>query len=246
MQYGFGFCYSSSPYDRESNNKNIAIGSTLSYAFNTQLHYNHEILDRLKLIAGFRISHYSNGAFKKPNKGINIVTADIGLSYLLNAEKPAFEHFTQLPAVERDIRYNFFLSTGLREIDPVGSRKYSFLTLSFYASKQVSRTSAFSLGIDGFYSMATRQERETDDNLEGKKPDFKRAGVTGGYEFYMGKMSFIAQLGAYVYRPYKSDKPVYQRYGLKYQLPKDIYAGLFLKTHYGKAEAVEWSLGIKI
>src|SRR5690606_2333792 len=130
-------------------------------------------------------------------------------------------------------------ASGIKEIDPIGGKKYSFLTFSLLASRQTSLTNSFALGVDLFYSFATKEEIEIDRELNGEKPDFKRIGLVAGHELHLGRVSFITQLGAYIYRPYKSDKPVYQRYGFKYIFHDRLFGGVFLKTHYGKADAVE-------
>src|SRR5690606_37039805 len=136
--------------------------------------------------------HFSNGAFKMPNKGINVVTADIGLSYDFNKPKLVYQKAPELPAVDRRMRYDVVLASGIKEIDPVGDRKYSFLTLSLLASKQTSQTNQFALGVDFFYSLATKEEIKIDRDLNGAVPDFKRVGIVGGHELLMGRLSFIA------------------------------------------------------
>lgn len=246
FQFGVGLSYTTNPYNPTTNNKNIALGSAFAYALRAQLSYNQRILEQLQLILALRISHYSNGAFKMPNKGVNVPTADIGLSYTLNKGNIDYQHFTTHPTVDKSIKYNIFFATGLKEIDRIKNKKFPFLTFSIYASKQTSLVSSFNLGVDGFYSMATKEEIRTDRELEEKEQDFKRIGIAGGHELHAGKLSLLTQIGVYVYRPYKADQPIYQRYGLKYTFSDQIFGGIFLKTHYGKAEAVEWGVGIKI
>ncbi len=246
FQFGFGVGYNTHPYDGETNNKNIALGSRITYAALARINHTLQLLPGLDLETGIKLSHFSNGAFKMPNKGINVVTADIGLSYDFNKPKLVYQKAPELPAVDRRMRYDVVLASGIKEIDPVGGRKYSFLTLSLLASKQTSQTNQFALGVDFFYSLATKEEIKIDRDLNGAVPDFKRVGIVGGHELLMGRLSFIAQVGAYVYRPYKSDKPIYQRYGFKYGFAERVSGGVFLKTHYGKADAVEWAIGFKI
>lgn len=245
FEFGFGGGYNTHPYNAETNNKNIAIGSKFTYAALIRLNHAFQILPGLNLETGIKLSHFSNGAFKVPNKGINVVTADIGLSYDLDKSPIPYKKDEFLPLDTR-INYNVILASGIKEIEPVGGKKYSFLTLSLLATRQTSQTNKFALGVDLFHSYATKEEINIDRDLKGETPDFKRIGVVGGHELLLGKLSFITQLGVYIYRPYKSDKPLYQRYGFKYLFHKRVFGGMFLKTHYGKADAVEWALGFKI
>lgn len=245
FQFGVGLSYSSSPYDKRDNNKNIAIGSPITYSLRAQIAYNREIYERLKFISALRLTHYSNGALALPNKGINIPTVDLGLSYALNKDKPAYQLFNTTPQIDGDLQFEIFIGSGLKEVT-IDGKKFPFVTASFYTSKQTSMLNSFNLGVDYFHSWATKEEIAIDRDLESRDLDFRRIGLVGGHELLIGKLSFLTQLGVYVYRPYKSDKPIYQRYGLKYALSEKFYGGVFLKSHYGKAEAVEWGIGIKL
>lgn len=245
LQFGVGLSYSFSPYDKEVNNKNIAIGSPITYSLRAQLAYNREIIDRLNLILALRLTHYSNGAFALPNKGINIPTADLGFSYALYKYAPEYQYFNTTPKIDNDFKFNIFIGTGLKEVT-IDGKKFPLITASFNTTKQVSLLSSFTLGIDYFHSWATKEEIAIDRDLESRDIDFQRVGLVGGHELLIGKLSFLTQLGVYIYRPYKSDKPIYQRYGLKYNFSEKLYGGVFLKSHYGKAESVEWGVGIKL
>jgi hypothetical protein len=56
----------------------------------------------------------------------------------------------------------------------------------------------------------------------------------------------LVQLGVYVYKPYQYiDNRLYQRYGLKYSINRHLFAGVMLKTHFGTADFMEWTLGVK-
>lgn len=246
FQFGFGGGYHTQPYNSDTNNKNIALGSRFTYAALVKFNHALQLLPRLDLDTGIKLSHFSNGAFKMPNKGINVVTADIGLSYDLDNSKISYQKAPEQLQANKQIHYNAILASGIKEIDPIGGKKYSFLTLSLLALKQTTQINQFAVGVDIFYSFATKKEIQIDRDLNGEAPDFKRVGIVAGHELLMGRLSFVSQLGAYIYRPYKSDKPVYQRYGFKYGFNERIFGGIFLKTHYGKADAVEWGIGIKI
>lgn len=246
FEFGFGLGYNNKPYNSETNNKNIALGSYITYAALLRLGYSHQIVPGLHIDSGIKLSHFSNGAFKMPNKGINVVSADLGVSYDLYKVAPDYIIDTEPVQIDRKTRYNFSLGSGIKEIDPIGSDKFSFFIFSMYASKRTTKSNEFNLGVDAFYSFATKEEIKIDKDLNGASPDFKRVGVFAGHSLLMGKLSFLLQLGVYVYKPYKSDKPVYQRYGFKYAFHKNVFGGIFLKTHYGKADAVEWTVGFKL
>lgn len=253
FKIGTGLGFSTNPYDRETNNKNNVIGSTVTFTMQGRLGYNFKINDRFKLTSALTLSHFSNGAYKMPNKGINIISANLGFSYLLTeqvrqdfAERPV-EDNSQMNG-DKKLHFNFSIFAGVREIIPIGGEKYPFINTVLYIDKRLNRKSALLFGADFFYSWAVKQEIKTARDLEGKeKPDFKRAGITIGHELFVSKVSLLTQFGVYVYRPFKSSgEPVYQRYGLKYYFNDKLFSGVFLRAHYGVAQNVEWGLGIRL
>ena len=62
----------------------------------------------------------------------------------------------------------------------------------------------------------------------------------------INKLSIEAQVGYYVYKPLDYEIDLYQRIGIKYYLYKNIFTGVGLKTHGGRAEAIEATLGVRL
>ena len=252
FKIGAGLGFSTNPYERETNNKNNVVGSTVTFTMQGRLGYNYKINDRLKLTSALSLTHFSNGAFQMPNKGINIISANLGFSYLL-ADHSRSE-FRERPVGDIDhkdedkkLHYNISVFAGVREIIPIGGKKYPFINTVLYLDKKLNKKSALLLGADFFYSWAVKQEIKTARELEeGENPDFKRAGITFGHELFVSKVSLLTQLGVYIYRPFKSGEPIYQRYGLKYYFNDKVFSGVFLRAHYGVAQNVEWGLGIRL
>lgn len=254
FKIGTGLGLSTNPYDRETNNKNNVIGSRITFTMQGRLGYNFKIHDRFKLTSALTLSHFSNGAFKMPNKGINIISANLGFSYLLNA--PASPDFVKRPVnddhslnnEDKKLHYNLSVFSGVREIIPIGGKKYPFINAVFYVDKKLNKKSSLLLGADFFYSWAVKEEIETARDLpEGEDPDFKRVGITIGHELFVSKISLVTQFGVYAYRPFKgSGDAVYQRYGLKYYFSEKLFTGVFLRAHYGVAQNVEWGLGLRL
>ena len=63
---------------------------------------------------------------------------------------------------------------------------------------------------------------------------------------FVNRVSFETQIGYYVYHPYKSELPYYDRIGMKYYLSNKIFTGVSLKTHGFLAEAMELVVGIRL
>src|SRR5690606_17901615 len=76
--------------------------------------------------------------------------------------------------------------------------------------------------------------------------DYKRLGVFVGHELFINKMSFITQLGYYVYYPYDFEGRIYNRLGLKRYFGDKVFGAISLKAHGAKAEAVEFGIGVRL
>jgi hypothetical protein len=76
--------------------------------------------------------------------------------------------------------------------------------------------------------------------------DYKRVGVFIGHELFINRISLEAQVGYYVYQPFKKDIPVYDRVGIKYYVTDKIFAGFTIKTHMFLAEALEFGIGVRL
>ena len=52
----------------------------------------------------------------------------------------------------------------------------------------------------------------------------------------MGRTIFSVQLGAYIYRPFVEYEDIYQRWGLMYNIYKNVYVGLNFKSYANSAD----------
>jgi len=251
-----GIGITSNPYEKETNNKNNAFGTRVMDNTYALLQYKKEnIFDKIGLQVGFMLTHFSNGRFKAPNSGINTIVLNLGLNYKLDEEQEFI--IDSLPSKEKykeRIKYNIAFRTGISEgpVPALGQRQ--FYHIGLYADKRIGRKSALQLGTDVFLSRYLKEYIQfvsvafpkdhkdyTDSNT-----DYKRIGLFVGHELFINKLSIETQLGYYVYKPFDYETDIYQRIGAKYYLYKNIFTGLGLKTHGGRAEAIEATLGIRL
>jgi len=245
LKIGTGIGFHTKPYDREANNQNIGVGGPVTNDMQLRLGMNYKLTERWKLTGAFTLSHFSVAALSQPNKGINIMSANLGCTYRLNNEAPEYTPVNEDYTWDKRLKYNINFSYGLKKIPPIGGPYFSVYVLTFYVNKQVSKISIFNAGIDGFSNTALKEEMVQGD-IDPDTLDHKRVGLTAGYELKMNRISLLAQLGFYVYRPYKTDKIVYQRIALKFYLSKNVYLHYGFITHFAKADHSEWGIGITI
>lgn len=251
-----GIGMTSNPYDKETNNKNTAFGTKIMDNNYFLLQYKKEnIFDKIGFQAGFMLTHFSNGRFKAPNSGINTFAFNVGLNYNF-AEKQEFIK-DSLPSKEtykEKIKYNIAFRTGISEgpVPHLGQRQFCHIGL--YADKRIGRKSALQLGTDVFFSRYLQDYikfvsvafEPTHDSYTKVDTDYKRVGLFIGHELFINKFSIETQLGYYVYKPFNYETDIYQRVGVKYYIYKNIFSGVGLKTHGGRAEAIEATIGIRL
>ncbi|MCB0444186.1 MAG: acyloxyacyl hydrolase, partial [Gelidibacter sp.] len=253
FRIGQGLAYASNPYDKVKNFRNNAYGSDILSTTYVMFNYKKEaIFKGFGLQAGVSIIHYSNANFRAPNNSTNTFAFNVGANYMLDYDKqPDYIPSTEDRKFTEKIKYNVVFRSGINESDIVDSGQYPFYIVSAYADKRLNRKSAVQVGADVFVSKFLKEliyfysvaypERNIDADT-----DYKRVGIFVGHELFINKMSFITQLGYYVYYPYDFEGRVYNRIGLKRYFGDKYFGAITLKSHGAKAEAVEFGVGVRL
>lgn len=253
---GQGIAYATNPYDYHNNYNNIAYGSHVMSATYLRGNFVWENLwEGLGVQAGASIFHYSNGNFKSPNKSTNTFAYTIGVNYLFDHDK--FPEYIQKEdslsrAYAQPIHYTVEFRSGVNESGVIGMGQKPFYVVSAYADKRINYKSTFQAGVDVFFSMFLKEHIRyrsiayPEDGLTGKE-DYKRIGIFIGHELRFNKVSAVTQLGYYAYWPYDFEGRIYNRLGLRRYLYEDkIFASVSVKSHWAKAEAVEFGIGYRL
>lgn len=241
---GLGIAYLTAGYNQKNNHKNSVASSALNAALQTRFEYSYRVLPKVSVLVGVGLNHYSNGATKKPNLGINIPTLTFGANF---HTVPDFETMEQqLPEWDSQLFYNVSTTAGWRQIGPSDSRKFLVQSLTFAMGKPLNRKSNFMLGAEGFYDRSLKIQQQTDTTLTNKPfPDTKKAGLFVGHELVFGSLALETQVGYYVYRPYKYSTAYYERLGLKYHFSPHVFGAVDLKIHGFAADVLEWRVGYR-
>lgn len=245
FRIGTGLVYSTSPYDRETNNQNNMVTSTITYLLQTRLTYEIKLNEHISLTPNLNVTHASNGAQRAPNRGVNIITANMGMSYKIQSQEEK-EIRDIIPLAKTPYQIYLMISGGRNTRTLQIREPLPFFNLLLYGQKYVSPKSDLGVGIEYFHSHSLKKQIAFDwfriyNNEE--IADFKRLGLLVGHELKFGKLGFITQVGVYVYNPSKSNMPLYQRFGLRYQFHENIMAQVALKTHAATAEQAELGIG---
>lgn len=245
FKIGIGPSYHTNPYDKEENNKNNVISTPFTYGILLQSGANIKLSQHLVFNAGLSFTHFSNGSYKKPNSGINVISWNGGIIYNVN-NRPIKYQTTQIDSVSSKWRPFIQVSGGFAETLKIRTGTYPFINLQLLMDKRLSYKSRIGLGLEYFHSLSLKEEIKNDVWLEeGENPDFRRAAVVFSHDLIINRISVVKQVGYYIYDPYEAFQPFFVRIGLRYELTEDLSFGLAVKSHYFKAEATEWILGYR-
>ncbi|AHM62848.1 secreted protein [Flammeovirgaceae bacterium 311] len=246
FNFGTGIVYSTRYYVPETNEGNMAIGSMFTFALRGTLRYEFPISKRSFMNVNFAFRHFSNGGLNQPNNGMNFPLVGLGVRYQPREPRPVKAVDSVFTPAQKGIHLNLRLGMGVKEVLRIDS-KHPVYNLSVYASKKISQTNAFLVGLDARFDTALREEyiNKALAVPEGKI-DPRMAGVTIGHELQLNDISFIFQLGRYIHQPHGLFPNYYQRYGLKYSITRHLSANAVLLAHTRTANVIEWGIGFHL
>ena len=96
FKLGLGASYFTTYFNEESNPNNIAIGSAITWTFESTIHYNVFVTPITSLSIGGGFIHHSNGHTQLPNAGLNSVLFSVASRFYL---KPLTDQ--QLNGIEK-------------------------------------------------------------------------------------------------------------------------------------------------
>lgn len=242
---GFGVGYTTEKFDPVTNNQNNVISTDITGAVLLQLGYDYKVLPRFHINSSLAMTHFSNGALKKPNSGVNIMTANIGIYYTVDDQKRTYTYREKPVLSSKPTGYSLMLMGGAHEAVKIGAGAKPFFVLTALADKRMTHNSRFGLGLEWFHSRSLKEEVAFDVDVD-PGTDFNRIGLVLSHELMINEFSMITQAGYYLYDPYKVFMPVYLRLTLRRYFGDRFFSSVGVKAHAAKAEAMEFGIGYRI
>lgn len=257
---GFGLTYNWKPYDGYKNPFNVAIGSYRTVYVDLNINYTYFIGKRWDLIGGFGFTHFSNGATRKPNKGINLISPYIELKYNLKDRPLLIREVVPAYPTHQEVTLN--LAWGRRQLNPQGYEDkrlddyiYDVYNFSVAYLKQPTWKNKYGIGIDLTYDesidphLIINEDDKVELVLPSKLTKKMTVGVYGTYEFAIDRLSIVTCMGVTALRK-KYDgmaSLLYQKFGAKYHLKNDAYFGILVRANnFSVAQFIEWNVGYRI
>jgi hypothetical protein len=155
LRGALGAIYASRPYEVNKNPDNHNYPSSFNPYLQIGAGLGYQLNHHTTLLAMGSLQHFSNGGFKQPNRGLNWMTASLGILYYPgNSLLPKFERrinrFWKGKRPELDIGFMYVPRQDYNS-QTKAQRKYLFGGFA-QLTKQVGRTNALTLGGEIYYS----------------------------------------------------------------------------------------------
>lgn len=224
------------------NKGNVAIGSPLNLYFDACLHTKIALGKQLFLVNSFGATHFSNGAIKTPNLGLNLFSYRIGLQYNVEETK-AIKKQVELPEISNKNFISSVFSIGVKEIKYTDSNDFLIISGVLDYLRQINHKHKVGVGLDVFYDESLFYTMNPDSSLVLNNNDIIRYGIHLSSEVQINRLVLGINLGTYLKADYTEDGKIYQRVALRYLISKSLFTNISLKTSKGVAHFVEWGIG---
>lgn len=243
LRTGAGAGYISRPFDPDDNFHNGAIGSRLNSALELTLNARIGLSSHWVLRTGIGIRHFSNGAFKVPNSGINLAVLKAALSY----RKPLPDPERLRPALEEEEKETKLFaggSFGVKQAPPYGSPKHGVANGFLNLQKRLTAKSGWGAEI-GVNMNGSLAQRAREAGREGSRSENFRAYIAAEYRLYLCPLALRFQAGSYVFPEFEDDGLIFFKYHIIREFGKwQVFAGL--KSHFAKADNIEAGAAYRI
>ncbi|MFN5355464.1 MAG: acyloxyacyl hydrolase [Bacteroidota bacterium] len=237
----FGIGWIERPFDVRDNYKNLAAGSHLNGVVGFGISGGIHIGKSSTLNTGIHFLHFSNGSARTPNLGLNVPSLSISYTRIFSRTLSS-PRTLQGPA---DFSHNnLYLATGIKEIYPPSGKSYPVAVIDYSRTYLRGKKGVLGCGLSFMYdsSLPTKVQRENNSESNDQS-DAIRIGTYGSAGLRMGPWSANLQVGLYLYNRVKSDGDVFNRLSLRHQRPNGLFYCINLKSHFGKADYIEWGIG---
>ncbi len=258
---GFGASFNWKSFNPLTNKYNVAIGAGESFLIDAGLNLQYDLTGRIELVSGFSLTHFSNGALKKPNFGINTIAPEIGIKYNFYTS-PVFSK-QEVPIFSKENEWLFSAFGGTKNVifDSINIdiiEKYEGLFFPVFGistgyNRQISYMSKIGIGMTFSYDGSVNAQVAIDNNeldmVDGALSDKIQISIYPSYELVINKVSLILQPAFYIYRrKLKNQLPVFhQRIGFKYNLTDKVFVGITLRDYaFHVSDFIEWNIGFRI
>jgi len=260
-ELGFGLTFNWRSFNPVTNQYNVAIGAGEAFMIDAGLNLQYLLTDRIEIACGFSLTHFSNGALKEPNFGLNTIAPKISIKYdfyrRFHFVKQIIPRYTTnnewFISAYGGFKNVIFDSLNIPLLEKYEGLLFPVFGLSTAYNRQVGYQSKFGIGITLSYNGAVNAQAAVEANdlesVDGKFSDKILLSIYPSYELVINKVSILIQPAFYLYRKKLiNQSPVFhQRIGLKYHITDHILIGITLVAYnFHVSDFIEWNIGYRL
>lgn len=250
-----GVAWNFKKFDLNTNPKNDLIGSEITVYFNLKALFTLLINERYDLTIGTDFTHFSNGSFTTPNKGMNLYGMDFGLRYHFQYADKALKYRDFRRKVSGENKYGepkkniemaTWLGFGAKKLvnKTYSGPSYFCGSLSTDINRNYGFIGKYGVGFDVLYDASMDAFNPRRDTLA--LHEFTIFGGHLNHEFMVNRFSLSFQVGTYFFKFLNGKGNFFMRTGLKYNLNKSLFINLSLKSANGMiADYIELGGGFR-
>lgn len=265
-ELNLGMSFNWKPYDAFDNPNNIALGSSVNIHVGANLYLKTPLSNKLDLRYGVGVSHFSNGAYQLPNKGLNMISPFVELVYNLQGspKSPSDEEEVVPPQLDERFDFDLTFTSSTRQVrmDTVGTglpsryidKKFKVFGLSYSAMYVKNYKYKWGPSVEIVYDessnvRAWRQKHPIDgqyyDRVKlGSFYDRLSLGISLRGEITYPHHAFFAHFGYNILHGNDYDFRLYQILGVKAYLTDNIFGTFGIRAaRFSKAQYIYWSIG---
>ncbi|RLD68455.1 MAG: hypothetical protein DRI95_02980 [Bacteroidetes bacterium] len=237
----FGLSYKFNPYDSINNPANIFIGSYRNCYVHFGYVANYKFNEKWAINGTIGFKHFSNGSFKQPNYGINLIPFTLGASYRFGDDE-IYQQPKQIADYKRHNLVNVTFTAGSKNY-VAGEDNYLKTAYGVNFLRQINYKYRIGIGFDLFYAAQSDLRNSSDASHFSKSYSYA---IVGSWEWALTKNLYVpVGLAIYLHRNEENDERTayYERAGIRYRFADHYTAGITIKAHQGVADIFEWSIG---
>ena len=249
-----GLSFNHNHYDRNANTSFEALGSSVNAHLGGNLYLKKPISKWFDLHLGIDVLHFSNGAQRTPNYGLNSISSFVGLAYNMTRDSrlnTMSENYFTTPVFEKRTVHDisFFVTRRTLNVDTMGvnlqsryvKRHFKVVGLNYAymwhntrrfmwgPSMELQYDEGNGVSVIGEYSNKTGDIKEI--VTLGSLSERLSVGLSLKGEFKMQGFSIFGNLGYEVLPGYKRNKRLYQIYGAKFYLFDGLSSSFGVKSN---------------
>lgn len=248
LRLGLGAAWVTKKFSFASNIENVAISTNLNIMASLNANLQIRITEKSKIYLGLNALHLSNGGFKKPNYGLNMLGASGGFSIAFSNKRECKvpKKSSDDLQIETWPQIKLYVGMGVKETGDAGGPKYFPVSLQIAAAHRVAKFVALGFGVDIAHDGSSKFQIEQSNEVYTSPNDAFQVGASIYAELPLNRFSVFARQGFYLYNA-NPDLPFgYQNIGFSYRIGHRVAIFISLKSHLNNADHIYAGLALSI